>query len=266
MAGFTNYLKEKLLEHFFNAASTYTSPAAIYIGLDSTLAVEAGTGVEISAAGYARQAITFGAYASRRIASDASVTFTPSTTWPTAVGFRLWDAPTGGNALAFGRLQPNVTLTSGMPYTLAAGEVIVTIPSSFPIGPYLVQRMLEKAFKAQTHATFAGSLFAHLVTVRPDNDGAGGTYLVATGYSSKAATFATYAANRCFLASDITFDGSADVAYGLIPGWVLRDNAASGSGNFLCHGALVPPPNVAAGAPVIMTAADTYIGLFEGAA
>jgi hypothetical protein len=266
MAGFSNYLREKLLEHFFNAASTYTSPVAIYLGLDSVLATAAGAGTEISAAGYTRQAITFGAYASRRIASDAGCTFTPAATWPTVVGGRLWDAPTGGNQLAQGRIQPNVSLTSGQPYTLAPGEVVVSLPSTFPIGTYLAQRMLEKAFKGSAHATLAGSVFAHLVTVRPDNDGAGGTYLVASGYAAQAATFAAYAAGRCYLGADITFDAAANVAYGDVPGWVLRDNVLSGSGNFLCHGANVPLPNVALGAPVILTAANTYIGMLDGAA
>lgn len=266
MAGLTNYMKEKLLEHFFNAASTFTSPTTIYIGLDTIVGTEAGGGTEVTGTGYVRAAITFGAYASRRIASDVQVNWAAGSNWGTVNGFRLWDAPSGGNALAFGRIQPSTTINNGGSFSLMAGEVVIDLANTFPFGPYLVQRLLEKGFQNVSHATFAGSLWMHLVTTRPTNDGVGGVALAATGYSSKAATFAAYGNGRCFLSADISYTTSAPAAWGTIPAWVLMDNATFGSGNFLAVGDISPVPTFANAAPVALDAGSTFIGLIQGSA
>jgi hypothetical protein len=266
MAGLTNYAKEKILEHFFNAASTYTAPTTVYLGLDTVLGTEAGGGTEVVGTGYVRAAITFGAYASRRIASDVQVNFAAGSAWGTVVGFRIWDQASGGNAMAFGRVQPSTIIGAGDAYSLGAGEVIIDLANTFPFGPFLAQRILEHLFRNAGYSTLAGSLWMHLVTTRPDNDGVGGVALSASGYSSKAATFAAYASGRCFLSSDISFSASAPAAWGTIPAWVLRDNAAFGSGNFLAVGDLSPVPTFATGAPVVLDAASTFIGLIQGSA
>lgn len=266
MSGLTNYLKEKLLNHFLRSGSPYTSPTTIYVGLDTVLGTEAGGGTEVTGTGYVRAAVTFGAYASRRIASDVTLTWTASSAWGTAVGFRLWDASSGGNALAFGQLVPRPTIGSGSSYVLAPGEVVVQLANTFPIGPYLTQRFLEKAFQNQSHSSLAGSLYIHLATTRPDNDGVGGVALAASGYSSQSAAFAAYASGRCYLSSDITYSSGTSTAWGTVPAAVLRDNAAFGSGNFLAVFDISPVPTFGSGAAVVLNSATTYLGLIEGGA
>jgi hypothetical protein len=266
MSGLTNYLKERLLNHFLRSGSPYTSPSTIYLGLDTVLGTEAGGGTEVVGTNYVRAAVTFGAFASRGIVSNNTLTWLAGSNWGTVVGFRLWDASTGGNALAFGQIVPRPTILSGSAYQLAPGEVVITLPSTFPIGPFLAQRFLEKAFQAQTHASLSGSLHMHLVTTKPDNDGAGGVVLAASGYASQTAAFAAYASGRSFLSADITYSASAPVAWGTIPAAVLRDNSAYGSGNFLAVFDIAPVPTFGSGAPVVLQAASTFLGLIEGGA
>ncbi len=264
IAGLSDYAEEKILEHFFNAASPYTSPTSLYVALYTTPPEDTGlSAVEVSAGGYARQALSLGSYASRQLVSNASMTWAATANWGTITHFAILDASTGGNILAGGPLQPNPTILSGQSYTLAVGEVIISIPIDYPIGSWLVQRILEKIFKNTSHATIASSVYAHLVTVLPTgyDTGTGGTYLVATGYASIAVAFAAWAAGRCLLSADGVISASAGAAWGTIPGYVLRDNAASGSGNFLFVGAFSPVPTIAAGVPVTLDAANTYIGL-----
>jgi hypothetical protein len=260
MAGLMNYAEEKALEHFLVSGQTYTPAATVYVGLDTVAPDDAGAGgVEVTAGGYARQAVTFGSYASRRIASNVALTWTPSADWGVVTAYRIWDAASGGNALSSGLVTPNPSVVNGQPFSLSSGEVVVELTGG--IGPSLAQKILELLFKNTAAATLAGSLHAHLVSVAPDNDGAGGTYLSASGYSSKPATFAQYASGRCNLASNIEFSAAIPASWGTIPAWVLRDNAASGSGNFLGVGALSPLPTLGIGAQAVLLAASTFVEL-----
>lgn len=121
MAGKSNYLENKVLDHVLRVAS-FTQPSALYVALFASGSGpgEAGGGTELpTAAGYARQAVTFGAAVNGVSLNLADVDFfTPSgagaAIGTTTVGhFGIYDALSGGNLLYFGDLVAPKTITTG---------------------------------------------------------------------------------------------------------------------------------------------------------
>lgn len=75
--------------------SSYTGPGSPYLGF---LEAFTFTPTELTAAGYSRQAITFGAPSSGQVSNTAALHWYPTGHWPTST-WALWDAPTGGTLL-----------------------------------------------------------------------------------------------------------------------------------------------------------------------
>jgi hypothetical protein len=264
--GLTNYAMEKG-QNWFLRGTAYTSPATVYLGLDSTLGNEAGGGTEISAAGYARQAMTLGSYISRRVSNSAGMTYTAGADWPEIVGGRVWDAASGGNAMGWGRLSPKPMVSAGQSYSLAPGEVSISINGSTAagrMGDWYVQRLLEKLFKATAHASLSASLKAHLALVAPSVAGTGYTMVSGSGYTPQTAAFNAWAANRNYLTSDITFTGAAAAAWGEIIEWCLYDGTNPASDHFLFGCPLAPTYDAGLGAAVVLRAADSYVSISPG--
>lgn len=140
MAGFTDYLEAKLLDHIFTDPA-YTPPSTLYLGLLSGSASDdAGGGLtEVSTSGtaYARIAVTatdFGAatgtapvtksnssgktfaQATANYASGANITY-----------WGIWDASTSGNLLITGALSVAKPVMSGDTATLASGALVVKL-------------------------------------------------------------------------------------------------------------------------------------------
>lgn len=251
-AGLTDYAENKVLTHFLPPSTTFTTPAAVYAGLFSLAPDDDGTGgVEIGGTGYARPALTFGAYAARALANSASASWNNSglSAWPQAVAIGIWDAATDGNLLAVGTLTPQPTIGAGLGYTLLVGELTVTVNTW---GPYLVQRVLEILFKATQHAAFT-TVNAHLYTVEPDNDGAGGTEVTLSDYAAQSVTFAPYSLGERKLATDKQFTAAApSPGYGTIVGAACKTGA-----NFLGRGSIAPAQTVVTGAGFTLLAAQT---------
>jgi len=127
MAGFTNYLEEKLLEHTFDKTA-YTSPTAVYLGLLSTAPTDSSSGTELSGNGYSRQECDFDAYSAGAVKNTNSESFTASGgDWSTVVAFGIYDASSGGNLLAYGDILPSVTVTDGETFTVDAGKIEITL-------------------------------------------------------------------------------------------------------------------------------------------
>lgn len=248
--------------NWFLRGTAWSQPSTIYFGLDSTIADAASGGVEISGTGYARQAGSVGGFTSRQVSNDASMTWTPGTTWPEAQGFRIWDAPTGGNVLGFGGLSPKPTPTAGSPYTLAAGEATIICDGAYTaVSTWFLQKLLEKIFDNTANASISGSLNFHLVNIRSSIAGTGGTAVSGTGYSSKTGTFAAWASGRNYVASDITFSASTGGVWTTANGWELWTNATFGSGNLVFSLPLSPTFSIGAGVPVVLKSSLSYVGL-----
>lgn len=118
----TNYLEEKLLDHVFGLAS-YTAPTTVYLALFTSAPGESGGGTEVSAADYARKALTNNNTTWER--SGSTVTNTSEiqfpecqNNWGTVVATALFDASTGGNMLYYS------TIASEDQRDFKAGDIV----------------------------------------------------------------------------------------------------------------------------------------------
>lgn len=131
MANITTYLANKLLDHALGTAA-YTHPATVYVALYTADPTIAGTQTnEVAAASYARIATDFDAAATGTCDNTAQITWTQAGAaedWGTITHWAIMDALTTGNMLFFGEIDPDMHITTGMQYIVAAGALDLTIP------------------------------------------------------------------------------------------------------------------------------------------
>ncbi len=131
MAGKTDYLENKILEHVLKNTA-YSSPATVYCALFTAAPNDAytsgvPTGTEVSGNNYSRTAITFGAASGGAIANSGAVTFpTPSGSWGACTHFGIFDASSAGNLLYWGALAQTETPISGNTVSFQIGDIDVT--------------------------------------------------------------------------------------------------------------------------------------------
>lgn len=123
MAGFTDATERAILDHVLSDPP-YAPPSTLYIGLSSTTPTEAGTNfTEPSGGSYARVSTTAADWSAASGTAPATKTTTATKTFPTATAdwssganlacFGLFDAPTGGNLVAWGALTTAKPVLSG---------------------------------------------------------------------------------------------------------------------------------------------------------
>ena len=127
----STYLANKIANHVYRATS-YTSPAAVYVALftsTATLAeLKAGTLTnEVTGGAYARVAATFGAPTDGD-GSASTVTFpTASAGWGTVRFTAIMDASTAGNVLSYAQLSSDVVVSSGNTFQFNSGSLAETV-------------------------------------------------------------------------------------------------------------------------------------------
>lgn len=110
----TDYLENKLADHLFRT-TTYSQPAALYVGLLTVACTDSSAGTEVTGGSYARvqnnpgnanwkgtHGTTTGVSSGTggTISNAVAITFpAPTANWGTVVSFGIYDAPTGGNLL-----------------------------------------------------------------------------------------------------------------------------------------------------------------------
>lgn len=124
MSDLSNYLENALYNHVLRNTAM-TSPTTVYLALFTAVTdAEAGTGTEVAASGYARQAVTFGAPTNGAGSNSGAVTFGPLSGSGTATHAALMDAESGGNALtAIKALAASKTWADGDSIQFAAGDI-----------------------------------------------------------------------------------------------------------------------------------------------
>jgi hypothetical protein len=127
MAEMSNYLEGAIINAVLRNTS-YTSPAAVYVGLYTSDPGEGNTGTEVSGGSYARTAVTFGAPSNGVSTNSASVTFPTATgTWGTVTHIGILDATTSGNLLYYTPLDASKSIASGDVFTISTGNLSVTM-------------------------------------------------------------------------------------------------------------------------------------------
>jgi hypothetical protein len=127
MAEMSNFLENAVINAVLRNTS-YTSPAAVYVGLYTSDPGEGNTGTEVSGGSYARTAVTFGAPSNGVSTNSASVTFPTATgTWGTVTHIGILDATTSGNLLYYTPLDASKSIASGDVFTISTGNLSVTM-------------------------------------------------------------------------------------------------------------------------------------------
>ena len=127
MAEFSNYLENALINAVLRA-TTYTSPATVYISLWTTDPTDAGSGTEVSGGSYARTSATFASPTNGVTTNSADITFPQATaSWGTVGWIGINDASTSGNLLFHTALDTSKTIDSGDIFKIATGSLSVTL-------------------------------------------------------------------------------------------------------------------------------------------
>ena len=134
MAGMSNAVELKVLEHLV-AKTSYTMPTSpLFLALVTTAVVETDTAASITEAnytGYARKSVAgtdWGSASAGQIANANAITFAACTAGTsTVIGFALCTSSSGaGDIIAYGTLTSMVVSVSQTPVNFAVGALILT--------------------------------------------------------------------------------------------------------------------------------------------
>ena len=127
MAEMSNFLENALINATLRA-TTYTSPATVYVSLWTSDPTDAGSGTEVSGGSYARTSVTFGAPSGGVSTNSAAVEFPQATaSWGTIGWIGINDAQTSGNLLYHTALDTSKAIDSGDIFKIASGNLSVTL-------------------------------------------------------------------------------------------------------------------------------------------
>ena len=130
MAGFTDYLENKVLLHVFGGTA-YTAPSTLYVGLFTAAPSDTGGGTECSGGSYARKSMadmTVSGTSPTQATNGAAVEFVTATgAWGTVTHCRVFDAASSGNLLGWAALTASKTVSSGDVFRFDAGDLDITL-------------------------------------------------------------------------------------------------------------------------------------------
>ena len=129
MAGFSDYLEDKVLEHVFGG-NAYTAPGTLYVALFTVAPTDTGGGTEVSGGGYVRKSGAFTVSGTNpTTASNSSAIEYPTATadYGTVVAVGIFDASSSGNLLAYANLTASKVVSSGDVFRFNAGDLDITL-------------------------------------------------------------------------------------------------------------------------------------------
>jgi len=129
MAGFSDYLEDKVLEHVFGG-NAYSAPSTLYVALYTSAPSDTGGGTEVSGGGYVRKTSTFNVSGTNpTTASNAGAVEYPTATanYGTVVAVGIFDALSSGNLLAYANLTESKVVSTGDVFRFNAGDLDVTL-------------------------------------------------------------------------------------------------------------------------------------------
>ena len=129
MAGFSDYLEDKVLDHVFGGTA-YTAPTTLYVALYTVAPTDTGGGTEVSGGGYVRKTAAFTVSGTRpTTASNSAAVEYPTATanYGTVVAVGIFDALSGGNLLAYANLDTSKVVSTGDVFRFNAGDLDITL-------------------------------------------------------------------------------------------------------------------------------------------
>ena len=128
MAGFSDYLEDKVLDHVFGGVA-YTAPTK-HVALYTVAPTDTGGGTEVTGGAYARQTSTFTVSGTDpTTATNAAAIEYPTATgdYGTVVAVGILDALSSGNLLAYADLTTSKTVSTGDVFRFDAGDLDITL-------------------------------------------------------------------------------------------------------------------------------------------
>jgi hypothetical protein len=124
----SNYLENEILDHLLGGGD-FARPGTVYLALYTTAPSDAGGGVEVAAADYARLSITnnatnFPAASGGAKSNGTDFVFPEATNaWGLVIAWALFDAATSGNMLYWGDFSLTQTIGVGAAAKVKAGDL-----------------------------------------------------------------------------------------------------------------------------------------------
>ena len=129
MAGFSDYLEDKVLDHVFGG-NAYTAPSTLYVALYTVATTDKGGGTEVIGGSYARQTGAFSVSGTNpTTASNTAAIEYPTATanYGTVVAVGILDASSSGNLLAYANLTTSKVVSSGDVFRFNPGDLDITL-------------------------------------------------------------------------------------------------------------------------------------------
>ena len=129
MAGFSDYLEDKVLDHVFGGTA-YTAPTTLYVALYTVAPTDTGGGTEVSGGAYARQtaAFTVSGTSPTTASNSAAIEYpTATANYGTVVAVGIFDALSGGNLLAYANLDTSKVVSTGDVFRFNTGDLDITL-------------------------------------------------------------------------------------------------------------------------------------------
>tara|TARA_R100000908_G_scaffold57439_1_gene33231 strand:- start:780 stop:1172 length:393 start_codon:yes stop_codon:yes gene_type:complete len=129
MAGFSDYLEDKVLEHVFGG-NAYSAPSTLYVALYTVAPSDTGGGTEVSGGGYVRKTATFNVSGTNpTTASNTAAIEYPTATanYGTVVAVGIFDASSSGNLLAYANLTASKVVSTGDVFRFNTGDLDITL-------------------------------------------------------------------------------------------------------------------------------------------
>lgn len=130
MASCSTYLANKILDYVFGKVA-WEPADTLYLGFLSSPANSDGSGgTELTGDNYSRIAldndlVTFLLASARQKLNDIEIPIpTPSADWLGIVGWKLWDASSGGNVYTFGRTLSPIYVKQGEPRKIPLAKFV----------------------------------------------------------------------------------------------------------------------------------------------
>jgi len=130
MAGFSDYLEDKVLDHVFGGKCLYSTNNT-YVALYTVAPTDTGGGTEVTGGSYARQtsgAFTVSGTNPTTATNSAAIEYPTATAdYGTVVAVGILDASSSGNLLAYANLTTSKTVSTGDVFRFDAGDLDITL-------------------------------------------------------------------------------------------------------------------------------------------
>ena len=129
MAGFSDYLEDKVLKHVFGG-SAYSAPSTLYVALYTVAPTDTGGGTEVSGGGYTRKTAAFTVSGTNptQASNTAAIEYpTATANYGPVVAVGIFDASSSGNLMAYANLTSSKVVSTGDEFRFNAGDLDITL-------------------------------------------------------------------------------------------------------------------------------------------